>query len=300
MSCKLVLSLDGGGIRGNFDVEILHLIESKFNKKIADIFDLVVGVSVGSITAALISTKRYDDIRSIFLDDNQLLGNEQALGPLFESKYDGTSKTAFLNRIYGEMKLGAIKYPLAVLTSTVRGDPELFTSWNPEHADISLVDVLDASTAVPIYFPPVEIKGKWYIDGGTISNDPVLAAISMVKKKWGEKVNIKVLSIGAGPRHLPGIDIYNNKKFGLLRWLKEDLVNILTRSNTLLYREIIPQIIGKGNYIRVSSTIPVTFDDKSVETQSVLTHHARDIWKEHGDHIISWMKTSKCRSSKLK
>lgn len=291
MSCKLILSLDGGGIRGAFDLQILNFIELELKKKISDVFDLVVGVSSGSAIAALIATRKYDDITTPFQDSGKILRHKQPRGPIFESKYDGTGKTEFLKDVYGEIKLGDIDFPLAVLTSTMEGESKLFTSWNPNHKKIPLVKVIDASTAVPTYFPPVEINDSWYIDGGIISNDPVLYAVSMAKKRWGDEVKIRVLSIGASVKPRIRIDVHDRLKFGILTWLQKGIIDVIS-SKTELYNDVIPQIVGKGNYMRVSSpTTSCCFDDNSIERYNKLTVNAREFFKKHGKDITTWIKS---------
>ena len=56
---QCVLCLDGGGIRGLIQIEILMQIEEITRKKITDLFDWIVGTSTGGIVAlALVYGKR--------------------------------------------------------------------------------------------------------------------------------------------------------------------------------------------------------------------------------------------------
>lgn len=48
--CK-ILCLDGGGVRGLVQIEMLRQIEQKTGKKIIDLFDWIVGTSTGGIIA---------------------------------------------------------------------------------------------------------------------------------------------------------------------------------------------------------------------------------------------------------
>jgi len=47
-----ILSIDGGGIRGVIPAALLTHIEAKTGKRIAEMFDMIVGTSTGGILAA--------------------------------------------------------------------------------------------------------------------------------------------------------------------------------------------------------------------------------------------------------
>lgn len=54
-----ILVLKGGGLRGLLQLPALELFETHFNKPICEIFDLIVGSSVGSITGGILATGNY-------------------------------------------------------------------------------------------------------------------------------------------------------------------------------------------------------------------------------------------------
>jgi predicted patatin/cPLA2 family phospholipase len=293
-STKLILSLDGGGVRGKFDLEIINNIENYFQEKIYNIFDLVVGVSAGAATAAMIATKSYVDLRQSSKNSNECFENRSSLGPLMETKYDGTGKRKWLHRELGNLQLEDISYPLVILTASINGDAQIFSSWSEQQKKIKLYEVIDASTAAPIFFPPVKIGSEYFMDGGTISNDPVLAGIQAAKQKWGDDVNLAVLSLGTGMVSQISIDeTLNPQKFGMIKWLSEGLIDILTRSNNQLYVDVIPLIIGNGNYFRLTSTVIGNLDDVSEKMHDALKHNAEMVWDKYSHHLVQWIKSKK-------
>src|SRR5690349_3735852 len=54
-----ILSIDGGGIRGIIPAMLLAQIESRTNRPIARLFDLIAGTSTGGILALGLTVPRY-------------------------------------------------------------------------------------------------------------------------------------------------------------------------------------------------------------------------------------------------
>ena len=295
MPRKLILSIDGGGVRGQFDLDIISRIEDHFGRTVFEMFDMVVGVSAGAMTAAAIACRSYDhNISEIKVDSKKVFDNKQELGPVMETKYDGRGKTSLFREYFKEKTLGDVVMPIVILTSSINGELIEFTNTNPDHKNLKLHSIIDASTAAPVYFPPVLVEGHGYcIDGGIISNDPVIAAIVTAKKLWGEESEFKVMSLGTGMVAKINVDSgspNSPRKFGLVKWLSEGLIDILTKSNEELLKQVIPLIVGKNNYIRITSTVVGNMDDISKEMTDALHQNANDIWNRFGEMIVTWIK----------
>lgn len=62
MAGSRILTLDGGGMKGIIEVELLEQIENATGRKIVELFDWIVGTSVGGvIAAALVYGKKEDN-----------------------------------------------------------------------------------------------------------------------------------------------------------------------------------------------------------------------------------------------
>lgn len=65
-----ILCMDGGGTRALATLEILKKIEELTNKRISDMFDLIVGTSTGGVLASMIGIRGYtlDKCESLYKD----------------------------------------------------------------------------------------------------------------------------------------------------------------------------------------------------------------------------------------
>lgn len=223
--------------------------------------------------------------------------NKQPGGPVFKTMYDGKAKTKRLKEQFGDVKIRDVKHPLVILAARIDGTPVLYSSWDDEHGDVSVASIVDASTAVPVYFPPVEIDTEHYIDGGVVSSDPVLAGIMMAKSKWGTDVEICAMSLGPSTSAVKGIYMNDPTEFGLLRWVKEGLIDLLSRSNTKLYEEIIPIILGPGRYMRINSSVEGYLDDMSENMLSLLLADANIVFETYGESIVKWVASNDTSNS---
>lgn len=298
---KSLLIIDGGGVRGLFDLYIINSIEAALGTKLRNIFDMAIGVSAGAATAALVATGMYNDIRNLSTESYEAFEGRQRGGPIFRTKYTGKGKRKFFKKIFGQVTLGEVSMPLMILTAHVNGTPIVLSSENAKHKNIPLWLAVDASTAAPTYFPPVEIDGDYFMDGGVISNDPVLAGIVSAVGLWPNS-RLSVLSLGTGINKL--IDIKHPEdglNFGLLRWLQEGLLSIITQGNDQLYQEIIPLLLPKDSYLRITSSVVSDLDDTSPQVRERLIEDANTVWEKFKDVILYFIKEKMISvSSKVK
>ena len=115
-------------------------------------------------------------------------------GPLFTDKYDAKPYEAFLQRMYGERKMGELMVPTAFITySANEGCILPITSWG--NMDSYIWEGARASSAAPLYFPPYRLDGRYLIDGGVAANNPSLIAYSLSRKLYPEAEKHSILSL---------------------------------------------------------------------------------------------------------
>lgn len=146
--------------------------------------DIVVGVSVGALNAALIANHglaegitileaiwqgvRRQDIfpGGAWSQAWRLLRSRTHLHP-------NNGLTALICRWLTVTTMEELQIPLGVLATDLVHQRGMLFNCGPLHP------ILLASTAIPGIYPPVEINGVAYIDGGFTSNIPLLAARRM-------------------------------------------------------------------------------------------------------------------------
>lgn len=234
---KRILALDGGGIRGMITVEVLGALEDLLRKKLnkgpefvlADYFDFVSGTSTGAIIAACISLgMKVGRIREFYINSGRDMFDKAFLLKRFQYKYEDDKLAEKMRDIFGkDTTLGSDKLRtvlMMVMRNATTDSPwplsnNPYAKYNqPErrekphydcNLDFPLWQLVRASTAAPVYFPPEVIKMGpnefVFVDGGiTTYNNPafqafLMATVEPYNMNWpvGEN-NLLVVSLGTG------------------------------------------------------------------------------------------------------
>jgi len=157
---KLGLVLSGGAAHGFAHIGVLKALQE------ADIRpDVISGASAGAIVGAFYASGHNpEEILEIFSNTKLINFVSPSLNGASFMEAKG------LRKVF-EKKLKASKFeelsiPMYVgATNFNRGEARYF------HEGI-LVDKLLASASIPVLFPPVEIEGDFYLDGGIVDNLP--------------------------------------------------------------------------------------------------------------------------------
>ncbi|PID28073.1 MAG: patatin [Candidatus Cloacimonadota bacterium] len=266
---KLILSLDGGGIRGAATTQFLYRIEEKLKKEyklsIRDCVDFYAGTSTGSIIAIALATTKLsmNEINNLYNPKNAkkiFLKNKGwfEIDGINAPKYESEGKLNMLKSTFGDINFGDTeenKHILAVTYSIKERKPLVIKSTDPNHTKLKSYDVADASSAAPTYFPTkrMEINNEelWLIDGGVTANNPTMCAIVEAKKVWKEPLNeLRVLSIGTGYKARE-IDGSESRSWGVLEWFsKGQILGVLSDERIVDYQ--VRTILEKDNYLRVN------------------------------------------------
>lgn len=291
---KLVLSLDGGGVRGLATVIFLKELEKASGKKIVDLFDFFIGTSVGGLNAMHLAVNEIEvsELESFWSQDNLAMSMQSSFWTknfFLKTKpiYNNKSKTELLEKYFGNKLISESKKPIAVLAYDVENrKPRVLTSYTDQA--IKATSAINATSAAPLYYPTVKIEdGSWLIDGSVVSNNPCLIGYNEARKYF-KTDNIKVFSVGTG-RHLNNLDGEDSSKWGPFGWLTNDILGILLESHA--DHEILNDLIGK-NYLRINSiaeNINWNLDDYTEDNLRNIRNMGLDWWNLNNKKIIDFL-----------
>lgn len=201
-----LIAFQGGGFLGYFSACVAAQLSQSTNgvgNSLFSSFDMFAGTSVGSIIAvalaAGIDPTDVSDVMSKKGPDIFPARRYFHTTPGFlRARFSAIPLRDALTKILGDKKLGDLDRALLVPSvNETRGCPEIFRSYDLTQKDISLVDVVMASTAAPTYFPRHQIGEHFYVDGGLVANGPALLASRDMSDIFGIPVaNQRVLTIG--------------------------------------------------------------------------------------------------------
>lgn len=248
---KRVLVLDGGGIKGTMQTEVLVRMEREIGKPLSSYFDLIAGSSVGAIIGGMIASDRMsmEEFLDLFYDVVPRLFKPRPL--LFnKSKYSRKPLTVALERHLGAMKMGECKTKfMCTSVDLCDGRTHFFKSWEPKDGNIVMRDAITRTYAAPMYFGPVidyDDERVW-MDGGTgIENCPILEAlVEIVDQGWLADGKVEIVSIGTGVSN-HAIPFKKAKRYG---WLRQIGAFIDPKDGGLGRQEAVQNAVHKAKQI---------------------------------------------------
>jgi uncharacterized protein len=207
----LVLTLDGGGMRGLFEAHVVAALEQRLGSPVADAFDLVSGTSTGGLLALGLTagSRSPQRIAELYEEEGPRIFRSTPWArarQLLVSKYDRDALDRTLRTQFGTVRLSAAQPRVLIPAfSLARRDLVWFDSdcrrpfprVKVADCDPLVWQVAAATSAAPTYFDPARVDGEdgEWLDGGVGANDPTPFAIAVALDTAPE---VYVLSIGTG------------------------------------------------------------------------------------------------------
>jgi predicted acylesterase/phospholipase RssA len=211
-------------------------------------------------------------------------------GPLREAIYNNKPKRETLTAVFGARRMRDTRCPLVVVCASPYGDLRTITSWGDP--DVLIADALDASSAAPVYFDPVFIKGEPLIDGGVVSNSPVDVAVACLGELFGVEgsacgLDFEILSIGNRLDQRYTQKLKPGAPMGLMQWMQFGMLDMLIGANRA-HAEKMVNTVYSGSVTRIVGDVPPRFDDVSREFREVMDREAERVFAIHGAHICAF------------
>ena len=263
---KVIISIDGGGIRGILPLMLLShfnrlITKERIGRSINDVIDFASGTSTGAIIAASLLLKKEN--RYAFLPEN-ILNLYVTKGPqLFDVNPLSARKPQALNAIleatFGDIKLRHIPTYFSFVSYDVKSEePFVFVNHLEQFRDVSLAKTLAACSAIPGYFEPVELQHHRLIDGIHANKNPSEIAYRIARTIFPDDV-LFLWSFGTG--QLKG-EYYDDIEKQVDE-THESLIQATTHDSDLIYHRFQPEIINADQAMDNSSpeNIQLLIDD---------------------------------------
>jgi predicted acylesterase/phospholipase RssA len=274
-----ILSFSGGGIYGAFEAGVLSNLINKNNYT----WDIITGVSAGSMNAGYLSTLSVEEInknKTYHIEGFKKLWTGMTNKDIYSYNFFINGLSLYNTKPF-EKTLGKIFKDKQVqqdiiisATSLKEGTSHLFNSQNI--AELGYIDILMSSTAIPLLFPPHSFNNDTYVDGGISSNILVNEAINYCLKNHPEK-KIKIEAIITSK-----LSIYKDlKKLNIINFT-ERLLEIITLQ--LDNEEFLHKIDDEN----ISITI---YEQKVISDYSILDFkYTEELWNQgySFENVISY------------
>ncbi len=242
---KMLLSCDGGGIRGLIAVRCLEKLEKIEGKPCREIFHFMAGTSTGAIIVAGLATGiSASELAGLYLSRcKQMFKRTPNLYTRFIMyEYDKTGVKEILKKTFGDSVLRELPVDILITAKdTVRGETMFFEK--KMFGNMLLREAVESSMSAPTYF---QSNGR-YVDGGVGSfNNPcyqaVIEAIYYLKYP---KMQTRLLSFGTGREinNMKEGEAERTNKFG---WLSYVIGEGMDDANELQVRMVRREYVNRG------------------------------------------------------
>lgn len=302
----LILSIDGGGIRGIIPTTILTKLEADLKRPLYDTFDMFAGTSVGSWLVLAISALQMpaSQILELFNAENvkqifdrrflSYLGN----GP----KYKGNGKRAVLDKLFSTKRFLDIKKQTLITAYDIISNKAVVFKCIGKSSDAAynplIAEVADASSAAPTYFPTIQSTDKiprWFADGGIADNDPALCILTDALHQKIPLDHIKILSLGTGMANPNRVDPIaygkSSENWGAIGWLRHGIIDDFFDGDTSVTEYQTQQLL-QDNYYRIDAIIPKeqqAMDNTDPNNITSLQAIGEQWYAENREKLLTWL-----------
>jgi len=234
-----ILSFSGAGSFGAVEVGILDKLTQPSN---APMFDMLTGVSAGGLNVGFLSY--YSGIGA------SVTSFKQGVTELKNTYFQMTNDTVFqhntgqIARTWSyydtaplrktiESKLAPLSYrgftPIPALIGSTNLNAGVFQIFEfHKESKLRQIQIMMATSAIPLAFPPENIEGTYYVDGGAVANEIINGVESFFEPPtMCDKYNFTFITASEGLEQVDTIDSLNDYVRRVVKVVMTDFNNEL-------------------------------------------------------------------------
>lgn len=311
---KIVLAIDGGGIRGLVPAAILDYLEKRIQEirkdhriRIGSLVDLVGGTSTGSIVGSLMllpcetqpTKPKYSmaEISQMYIDmgpevfKKTFWHNLKTLWGLCGPVFPASNIEPYLLQILDHYKMKDLVKPCLFNAYDIdKRRINVFTNKDTreKYAEYYVKDIVRGSTSIPAYFPPAYFNQgtdiNTLVDGGVFANNPSMvsyieATKTLFSKKKVLPKDIFVISLGTGASMRKQYPYAKSRKWGMVHWVFPILDVLLSGSSDVADYEMRKLYEAYGepeNYVRINPPLIYSTSPATDASKENITNLIKD------------------------
>lgn len=247
---RIIVSIDGGGIRGILPLMVLSeinqlVVRKRLFRNINESMDLSAGTSTGAIISAALMLKNENKYQ--FLPEN-ILNLYVARGPQIFTPSTENNKRDFafkviLENTFGHLKLKDLSTRFTFVSfDENKNEPFVFSNLKESLRDVSVAKALLACSSIPEYFPPVPLGNYLLSDGIKTAKNPAKIALDHARVFYPGDAFL-LISLGTGNLRESLQDEVEKETLKVHESLEEEAKN----SKDLIYYRFQPDML-KANH----------------------------------------------------
>lgn len=252
---KNILVLSGGGMKAIAQIGALQVLEEE---GILNDISTIAGTSAGAILGCLLligyTPLQLKDFVMLF-DVKKMKANVNSnifceYGLDTGQNIMQVIKTMFRNKKFDqEITFGDMFKKTGkkiIMTATCLNDKDIHYFSVDTHPDMKVLDILRITISFPIYFTPIILDGKLYVDGGCIDNYP----IQLFKSSLDNVIGIHVSSNKQCVKQIKNVEdfllslihcLVEGIKFNSIKGFEKQTININCSHKDMLNINISPE-----------------------------------------------------------
>lgn len=306
----IIVTLDGGGIKGIIPATILAHIEEKTGISCTKLFDCFSGTSTGGILSCLLNIPdknnqpKYtaESVLNIYKNLGKKIFQKRwtSFNGFYKPLYDEKKIESFLQKKLGNITLNQSLSNIIIPTYCIKNNDTLLFSkilyknkMLKNNDNIMMHQVARMTSAAPTFFSPVSYNNFLLVDGCVTTNNPSLIAYLLHDLIVDNQKTLFIcLSIGTGQEYELEYEldlIKNLQNGGKLKWIKT-IINFI--SDSYASHEIMIDYNSiKTNlyYIRIQPSIPAKhteIDNVKEKNMDLLEEYTKKYINNEGKELI--------------